>query len=197
MTVDKDLRKLTVDKDLRKSAKDFKLVVWPKVKHWFGEGDLTPVEAVTESGMAQMLDMYSGIDAWYIEKETGIRGIGSRVQWGKKRWNTFTIRKKRDSGTRTEYAKLINAIENDWLYPYWFIQAYINNGELLTAGLAKTSDIINYIKTNPSCPTRLAPNAVFYYVDWIKFEENYFINTYPEKEKQIIENKLTSYFGGS
>jgi len=175
---------LGVDGDLRKSAKAFKEVVWPEINHWFGGGILTPVEDVTQSDMAQMLDMYSGIDAWYIEKEVGIRGIGSRVQFGEKNWDTFSIRKRRFSGTRTEYAKLTNAIENDWLYPYWFIQAYINKNKILSAALAKTFDIIEYIKTTPSCPVRETSNASFYYVDWSKFEKQYKINTYPEAKNQ-------------
>jgi len=182
---------MTVGGDLRKSAKDFKTVVWPKVKHWFGDGDFEPVEAVTESNMAKKLDMYSGIDAWYIEQQTGIRGIGSRVQQGPKKWNSFTIRKTRNTGTRTEFAKLLNAINNEWLYPYWFIQAYVNKGTLLTAALAKTEDIISYITNHPKCPERSVYNATFFYIDWNDFENQYPIKIYTEPaEKEQKQTRL-------
>jgi len=185
--------KMTVDGDMRKSANSFKKVVWPKIKHWFGSGDLEPVENVTDVNMAKMLDMYSGIDAWYIEAEKGIRGIGSRVQQGPKTWDTFTIRESRHTGTRTEFEKLCNAIDNDWLYPHWFIQAYVNNGVLLTAALAKTEDIIKFINNHPDCPTRPTSNATFFYITWHEFSKKYKVNLYPEPENE--KQTLDKFFG--
>lgn len=160
--------------DLSDSARDFKEIVWPNIKEWFGEGELIPVEAVTESNMARKLDMYSGIDAWYIQPSEGIRGISCRVQWGPKAWQSFTIRKKRDSGARTEYEKLCNAINNDWLYPYWFSQSYLTErkGKLLSSGLGKTKDLIEYIQKYRPDPIP-GPNAWFYPIFWDEFKKYY------------------------
>lgn len=159
--------------NLRDSARDFKQIVWPEIQKWFGDGELIPVEAVTESEMAKKLDMYSGIDAWYIQEDSGIRGIGSRVQWGDD-YRTFTIRKEKFNRVRTEFEKLCNAIDNDWLYPYWFTQAYLTdrNGRLLSVATAKTEDIIKYIK-EIDCPVRPTDDAWFYYIEWSLFAQKY------------------------
>ena len=167
-----------VRKDLTRSAKNFIEIVYPEIKQWFGNGQLVPVEAVTEIEMAKMLDMNSGIDAWYVETENGIRGIGSRVQYDTD-YSSFTIRKKRVGGTRTEYEKLSNAIENEWLYPHWFCQAFIDGEYLSNAGLCTTIDLIEFIKNGTldkdyfinSCS-----NAEFFVVYWKHFRNKYDIN---------------------
>jgi len=130
--------------DLKKSTRDFLKVVYPQLKNWLGPHELIPVELLNERGI-KSLDTYSGIDYLINNNNLGIRGLGSRVQWGKC-WSTFTIRYERDSGTRTEYDKLCNAIDNDFIYPYWFCHAYIKNDQLQGVALAKTKDLINYIR---------------------------------------------------
>lgn len=165
-----------VKKNLSDSANDFNDIVWPVIKNWFGEGELISVQDVTDFRMAQLLDTCSGIDAWYVETTKGIRGIGSRVQWTendhKKNYMTFTIRKELFSRGRTEYEKLCNAIDNDWLYPFWFCQAYLNerHGKLLSVAVSETREIIKYIQSeNP--PYIMGPDAWFYVVNWKKYQK--------------------------
>ena len=169
------LKNASIEEKLRESAQDFLYVVWPQIRDWFGPGQLIPVEAVTESEMAKSLDQKSGIDAWYIENENGIRGISSRIQWGKD-WKTFTVRMKTIYGGRTEYEKLTNAIENEWLYPYWFCQAYLTmNKRLLNVGLCKTTDLIEYMQENKIRLEGQVKKAnsgrrnPFCYISWMNF----------------------------
>lgn len=134
-------------KDLSWSSKAFLELVWPVLSQRI-PGELVPVETNTKDHLAHAFDMLSGIDAWHIVNGTGIKGIASRVQDGES-WETFTIRKSRNSGTKTEYQKRKEAIETgEWLYPYWTVQSYItdrNNGELLSFALTKTERLINMI----------------------------------------------------
>ena len=143
--------------------------MWPQIKSWFGDGDLIPVEAVTNVEMAKLLDTCAGIDAWYVETNKGIRGIGSRVQWGVN-YKTFTIRKEKFNGWRTEYEKLCDAIENDWLYPYWFCQAYLTEkkGRLCSVAVVETKKLINYIKTYDPIYISNKTDAWFWVINWSK-----------------------------
>ena len=178
--------------DLKESSKDFLEIVYSQIKDWFGDGEIIPVESVTKSDMAKKLDMYSGIDNWHITTNEGIRGLSSRIQYDKD-WGTFTVRRGRISGARTEYAKLLHAIENDYLYPYWTIQSYITKEKpkkLLNAALCKTKDLILYIKSGKrgkdfeirEVTTRGAAN--FFTVWWGDLRERHEVKIYDESNIQ-------------
>jgi len=187
----------SLNEKLRESAKDFIGIVWPEIKTWFGSGILEPVEAVTEPEMTRLFDQISGIDAWYIENENGIRGIASRVQWGKN-YRTWTVRMKTIFGGRTEYQKLTNAIENDWLYPYWTVQAYLTKTKrkrLLDVGKCKTEDLIEYMQENKELlETRLKtanigrPNP-FCYIFWDELLDS----GYPVDVLKPVKLRQTSF----
>lgn len=144
---------MNLNSQLSDSARDFLNVVWPKIKElsWL-DGELAPVEATTIKEWANKLDTLSGIDAWYIKKNSGLSGIASRVQWKPEQsqkypYNTFNIRYKKPSGAKTEYQKRIEAINSDGelLYPYWTCHAYLCDkefGPILSMALARTVDVI-------------------------------------------------------
>lgn len=168
-----------VAKDLSRSAADFQEIVWPVISDWFGGGELVPVESVTAAGFSKELDMLAGIDAWQIKGNDLIRGIGSRVQWirdGGKRWDTFSVRRSRISGVKTEYEKRLYAIEHPhagWLLPALTVQAYLRDTtrELLSVAAIFTPDLIQHIhKGVEGIDYGVRPNADgrsdFYYVDW-------------------------------
>lgn len=176
-----------VARDLSDSAFDFLRVVWPAVKGACGGGELVPVEAVTATDFAKVLDMQAGIDAWQVVDRCGMRGIASRIQWGAKCWSTFTIRFSRTSGARTEYAKRCWALEHPnqgWLIPSLTVQAYVEarrTGTLLGAGLVRTKDLFDYVReeprgemTDPDAQWFLQStyNAQFIVVPWIKYRES-------------------------
>lgn len=135
--------------DLSRSARVFSEVVWPQVAPACGGGELVPVEAVSGTGMAWMLDVMGGIDAWQAMDNGVMRGIASRVQWirpDREPFNTFTIRLDRASGTATEFAKRLHAIghaEQGWLYPALTVQAYVemDDDRLLSWAAVYTHDL--------------------------------------------------------
>jgi hypothetical protein len=147
---------------------------------------LKPVEAVTNNEMAEMLDQLSGIDAWIIEQDKGIRGLSSRVQYDYT-CETFTVRKERETGIRTEYDKLTYAIKHDCLYPHWFCHAYLqtNPKKLTQVALCKTIDLIDIIENGIEWIDYQIHQAskfgcsTFYAVKWSTFkEQNRFIKKY-------------------
>lgn len=134
--------------DLTQSADAFVRIVWPAIERIAGGGRLVPVEAVTTDDITRAFDVLAGIDAWQIAGG-GIRGIASRVQWGPKAWDTFTIRYERRTGAETEYTKRLRAlteIDRGWLTPHITVQAYINCEELLACGLVRTADLFSFVR---------------------------------------------------
>lgn len=182
----------------------------PKIKSWLGEGEIIPVEAVTKaitndhiSDMAEKLDIYSCIDYWFLLSKGCIRGLASRVQWPNYDWSTFSVRYERITGARTEYSKKLHAIENDYLYPYWTIQSYLNKKEkdlvygerqeLLNAALCKTKDLILYIKSGEKGIDYFDRSvtkrgvAYFYAVPWNLLRENHDVKIYDEDNMKKYE----------
>lgn len=161
-----------VEKDLSDSCFDFLRLVYPKLQtENFISGKLVPVESVTAEGTTKDLDMLAGIDIWQIRQDKGMRGIASRLQWGPKAWNTFTIRKKRSSGAKTEYEKRIEAITTKvWLYPFFTCQAYATerrSGDLLSVAIAKTETIFEMINQGLCFEKSNSDDGnIFICIDW-------------------------------
>jgi hypothetical protein len=149
-----------VRRDREQSSAAFERVVWPVVQKQCGElrgSALRLVEGQANERIAYELDVCAGIDA-YQRTSYGLRGIGSRVQWGIN-YYTFTVRVSRPSGALTEYRKRLITLKRrheGFLYPYWTIQSYISepgeNGTLLAVGVAKTVELYQYIELHSFCP---------------------------------------------
>jgi len=141
-----------VYKDLSRSSRCFLKTVWPVISGLCGGGELRPVE-LSNDDMATQLDMLAGIDAWQIVKDTGIRGLAVRVQWCSKAYETFTVRHERRNGTKTEYAKRVEALLDDkrgWLFPHLTCQAYLAESEtLLAVAVVRTKDLYLWIALQP------------------------------------------------
>ena len=158
---------MNVKQEIARSADHFQRIVWPNLSPLLGGGNVIPVETVTDSRMAQILDQLGGVDIWYVNQEQ-IFPIASRVQYGDRAWNTFTIRYARPSGAATEYDKRLRSIRNGSLYPRWTIQAYVDDeGRLLTAAAVDTKHLIevaaehlDQVRDNP------ADDVKFLYVHW-------------------------------
>ena len=156
-----------IQRDMEWSTLLFQNEVWPIIKKIVGGGDLMIMEGRPDQELASKLDMLSGIDGWHICN--GMRGIASRVQKGDRSWNSFTIRMSRDSGASTEYEKRKAAINDNtgWIYPHLTVQAYAKteSGPILSVGVAKTIDIIDYI-THGHHELRQTTNAKFAVCFW-------------------------------
>lgn len=157
------------EKDLDRSTKIFKDSVYPKINELLGGGELIPVEAVTDSDMADQLDQLAGVDFWYVDTEVGMYGLASRVQDGGTDWSTFTVRRKRFNGATTEFEKRKNQIEQGYLYPKYTCQAYTDGYEFLNVAVVDTKSLINYIDggvEGDDYIIRATHNADFFVVDW-------------------------------
>lgn len=136
-----------------------------------------------------LLDTTSGID--YIrQNNTGLQGIAARVQWvgSSEPYNTFTIREKRCTGTKTEFEKRKLQIENGYFYPAFTLQAYFDNkvdNNLHTIAIIETKKLYQFIEENKDDPTKVCRNKSdneFIYVHWHDLK-GLGIKTYFSKEK--------------
>jgi hypothetical protein len=162
--------------DLTESSYAFRTHVWPKVAPWCGEGRLETVESSTAEGLMLDSDILAGVDAWQMLDDRGfMRPVASRVQVGAKNWRTFTVRKSRLNGAKTEFKKRQEAISNrreGALFPALTIHAYVRDyrkGPLLSAAVVYTEDLIEYLTSKVSegrAKTRQTSNADFYWVSW-------------------------------
>jgi hypothetical protein len=123
----------------------------PIIANLLNGGEIKAVEGSQEE-ICLMLDRTCGIDYFQIYPKTGlIWGIGSRFQktYGKP-FNTFTVRRSRESGAETEFIKRLYAIKHNCIYPQLTMQGYYSDktGEILSLAIAKTKDIMQYILDN-------------------------------------------------
>lgn len=130
-----------------------------------------------QDSLAKYLDVYCGIDAFIIShKDKNVTPLASRIQKDKD-YQTFTVRNKRDSGTTTEYFKLLKAEQKQTLRPILTLQAYVGDGKLLSMALAQTSDILDYIKKGYAYTKHTSEDEIggaeFFTVAWDKFARYY------------------------
>lgn len=174
----------TWEDDLERSTKVFKQSVYPEIRHLLGEGRIIPVEAVTDNEMADKLDKHAGIDFWFIQTDTGMFGIASRVQDGGTDWSTFTVRRRRFSGADTEFKKRKRQLKNDYLTPRYTCQAYTDGHDFINAGLVKTRDLIRYIdegSRGDEYIVRKTSNADFFVVEWSDIGREHDVMVYDEQ----------------
>ena len=135
----------------------------------------------TDNEVLKMLDQTCGIDYYNKHEETGlVWGIASRFQpiaSGCTPWNTFTVRRTRESGVPTEYTKRKYAIEHGGEYPYLTLQAYVDEKDetVVSMAIARTKDIIESIDRRLAYVRRTRSDnhgqASFYVIDWDKLRE--------------------------
>ena len=137
------------------------------------------VEGVTQYKMPQKLDMLGSMDYLCFSTKGGVRGLASRIQYNKN-WRTFTIRKERASGAKTEYDKIREALENDSMRPTYSFQGYIDELKKCPMGwaIAYTKDIF-YLLEKGLCYIKQTGEhqkgqASFYVVCWDKISKNGF-----------------------
>lgn len=132
------------------SARYFRDEVWPLFEERLGGGRLVPVESVTDSEFAKLLDTQAGIDGWQLVSDGGIRGIASRVQVGRC-WRSWTIRTKTRYGGKTERDKLLD-VDLTLLRPSLHIQAYTASlrEPPSAAACIRTADLIRLLVATSS-----------------------------------------------
>ncbi len=145
-----------VQRDLDWAAKDFARlvipIVGPKLK-----GRLVSAEST-------VFDVLSGIDAWQIDPQLGIRGIAVRVQRSDRNWGTFTIRLARPNGATTEVEKRLRSLALatcGWLMPHLTIQAYVSAAadRLLAVAIVESVPFYTAVRDHLALlPTRRNPS---------------------------------------
>ena len=163
-----------VANSLSKSTDAFTRIVWPEFSGRFGYE--VPIESVTESGFAKELDVRAGIDEWIIGKDSHMRGLASRVQFGPKAWNTFTVRMARPSGAPTEYEKRCAQIAlPGTIWPHYTLQAYVYQDKLLAAALCLTRDLMQAVTDGVGWTQKNRQEGapvLFHVVPWDHWHQN-------------------------
>lgn len=156
----------------------------PVIQKLLNGGELMAVEG-SDNDICLMLDTTCGTDYFQVYRKQGlVWGIASRMQEVdtarfKRPFNSFTVRKARASGVKTEYEKRRLAIKRGGLYPYLTMQGYVDmrTGALMSLGIARTTDIMDYVERG--CANDDIKHtgfiqrgqAEFYVVYWRKFAE--------------------------
>jgi hypothetical protein len=122
----------------------------PIIAELLNGGEIIPGEG-DDNEVCKLLDMTCGTDYLQAYKDKGlVWGVASRIQIvrkGMKPYNTFTVRKARESGVSTEYEKRAYAIEHGGVYPFLTMQAYVDENEnFLSVGIAKTTDVMEFVE---------------------------------------------------
>jgi hypothetical protein len=160
-----------IQQAISRSSTAFLDVVWPQIGPVFGGGQIIPVETVTDSEMAKLLDTRAGIDMWLVLGDS-MYGLASRVQWSDTSWDTFTVRRSLPSGASTEFDKRRHAITSGALYPRLTVQAYVSKdgSQLLSAAAIDTRHLIEMAERYDH-QRRTAPGGnQFVYINWEQCE---------------------------
>jgi len=152
----------------------FRDILKPELELQLG-GQFVSIEG-KDDPVYKALDLFAGIDLIWI-KNNQISGVANRIQISNKNWATFTIRAERESGTKTEYDKRKESI-NDGLsiYPQYTIQSYVtDNNELLSFAIVPTVDIFDAIEKGyyelQHTRADQKGQAFFYVVKWDVLEK--------------------------
>lgn len=147
----------------------------------FREGEIIDVENQNNDA-CRHLDLLCGIDYIVYFKDMSLsNGLAWRAQEEDRLlgpYNSFTIRKERESGAMTEYEKRKLSIERNALYPYYTAQAFYSchTKELKTLAIARTKDIIDCISkglyTDRTTGKNEIGQAKFYAVWWKVMKNN-------------------------
>ena len=122
----------------------------------------------TKNEVLLWLDQYSGIDYIFKTNKTNqIVGVAARIQFDVK-FETFTIRFERHTGSRTEFHKRVEAIEKGYFYPTFTLQAYFNEAEnkMYHAAIIDTKKLYSFMLDNPDKVHERKSDNVFKFVYW-------------------------------
>lgn len=164
----------------------------PIIKQLLNGGEIKAVEG-DDNEICLMLDQTCGTDYFQVYDASGlVWGVGSRfqkVRHNSKPFNTFTIRKSRESGAKTEFEKREYAMEHGGIYPYLTMHGYYDEetSEILSLAIARTKDIWDFIKQGHAKERHTGDNqigqATFYFIGWDDFKNHgYNIKVYHKGE---------------
>ena len=134
-------------------------------------GQFWSVESESDE-LKKHLDRDAGIDFYHRRSQGGLRALASRIQLPDRKgrgYSTFTVRMRRDSGTKTEYAKRLDAIHSGGVYPHWTVQGYVTDrtprGRLIEFAICRTEVLIRKVEAMHFY-NRRTNNAEFAAIHW-------------------------------
>lgn len=165
------------------------------------EGDFGCRITIKDDSLFNVLDLQADIDAVWSQREYGVKGMACRVQYGRN-FKTFTIRKSRPSGAKTEAEKLRTAIDNrafNSFFPQKILQAYVDDtdGILFGYAIANTEDVIKMIDLG-RCNVKKVNNdgaAEFYIVKWSDMKKYCYPITYCNDFRRVPDKFSKKGFG--
>lgn len=154
----------------------------PVISELLHGGELLAVEG-SDDAVCKMLDLTCGTDYFQVYGDKGlVWGIASRMQEidterFPKPFNTFTVRKARASGAKTEYEKRQDAIKCGGVFPYLTMQGYVDKQTkgLMSLGIAKTTDLMEFVERGYASERHTGRDqigqATFYVAAWDKMRQ--------------------------
>ena len=167
---------VTDAKDSTKALLSIKETILPKLI----SGTIHSIED-KKDGTLILLDQKSGVD-FLRENDVGLQGIAARVQWGQN-WRTFTIRKERYTGTKTELEKRLEQIEKGYIYPAFTLHAYFDNKDdnnCLGLAVVRTKNLYDFVLQNPDKIQENKSDNKFLIVKWDDI--GYYIKEYNSQD---------------
>ena len=128
------------ERDKKFSVTNFARFVSPALKSAFNVNTIVDSESLSDN-LSRCLDREHCIDG-YFQRASKFEFFSSRIQRGD--YRTFTIRKSRDSGIVTEHERLCRQIDEERIYPRWFIQAYVSD-DAATVAIIETKNLLKFI----------------------------------------------------
>lgn len=130
----------------------------------FVGSQVVPIEG-REDDATKLLDRLAGLDGLIVNGNGTIDFYSSRVQVGKN-YETFSLRRSRANGMKTEFAKLQQARRTGGAMPQFMIQAFVDSDEKsATVAIAPMIDVLDFAEHNPEI--RATPTGeTFFVVPW-------------------------------
>lgn len=155
--------------DAAKSLRLFEKFSVHAMKKHFGNVQIVPIEG-REDDLAKLLDRLAGIDGLIVNPNGEMDFYSSRVQVGKN-YETFTLRRSRLSGVKTEFAKLQQASRTGGAMPQFTIQTFVDSDEQsATVAIAPMIDVVQYAERHNPEIRATATGETFFVIPWTAIE---------------------------
>lgn len=156
---------MSFKKDANASLRLFQKFSVHAMKKCFVGATIVPIEG-REDELSLLLDRLAGIDGLIVKDDGEMDFYGSRVQVGKN-YESFTLRRSRLSGVKTEFAKLQRASRTCGAMPQYMIQAFVDSDEkAATVAVAPMIDLVQYVEQNNPEIRKTATGESFFVIPW-------------------------------
>ena len=172
--------------DADKSIRGFEKFVKPVLQARFGAKKILPTER-HENELETEIDRNAGIDGVIVDSDGWTFGYSSRVQFGTN-YVSFSIRRSRPSGAKTEFDKLNNPQQ---IKPSYHVQTFVKDDEKSAAvAIVETTDLLRYIYKHPDQWRPNKDGETFFYIPWRELENARLYSVHADGQIVDLENYL-------